>query len=206
MSSAPTTVQLAVPIAEPGMAVAFIASSMVAVPAVIESVNSDATVNLVAQIPRSEVQIDHVAHQRREGFTLVPTPFKAVMPTDPRAIVVRRAVALLEPMVSNEGQVMQTTTDQWVISGVSRLPRMHDIYTSLIGRWFDPSLWHYSIYCWKGPYKDIFGHEYPAVEETFPKKKEVYETYEATFKRYFKERFSDPSRWDRVEISAVIPA
>ena len=203
MSASPQTVVLDIPMPEPEKRIALIYNSLFAVPAMIDSINEDGTVNLTALIPREHVEIDFENNARNVNWELEEATYLRVIACDPCVVIARRAVKLNEPMIDNEGNTVQSITDQWVVAGRNRMPRLRDMYTSLIGRWFDPALWNYRVRCWRGPWRDRMGEEHPAVEQFYPKKKEIYTEYAKAFQRFYKENFSNQTKWHLVEIQPI---
>jgi hypothetical protein len=186
--------------------IAFINDKIDVVPGYISQVNRDGTYDLKVLIPRQRASIkfdrQHTSFDRVVSMELVEEDRLKARPNDPTIVFRKQAVALVDAQRGTEG-VIQTHIDQYLPSGNTTLPRFHDFHTSLVGSFFDPSLFFYKVWCWRAEL-EIQGQKFPAEEAVFPSKKPYFENFGKAFNRFFREYHQGMSKtgskWNRVEI------
>lgn len=195
--------------------IAYIDSRLEVVPGIIKTINRDSTYDLEVYIPTPTValkwQSGNRAFDRVESTELKPQPRLKTRLSDPRWNYRKQQQALTKPQ-RGEGGIIQTEID--IYSPVSdfdgkpvllQLPRFHDFHTSLVGTFFDPSIYIFNITCFRNAI-EIDGQKFPPVNEKFPRNKPYYEDFHKAYNKYFKEfhqgRSRKGSKWDSVVINA----
>lgn len=201
-----------------GTKVIYIYNRQDAVPAIIESIHRDREVyDIAALIPNSNVKIewsaDKRAYNRVEKVELVERLFQRVRLDDPRKIFVKTADDLAAPVRGTEGIIQSQVTRFREAGTLLTVPRFHDWHTSIIGTFFDPSMFKFRIRCWRAATR-VENQMFPAVEEIFPKNKkqveggDFYLDFAKCFNRYFKEyhlgRSKAGEKWNSVEIQTFL--
>jgi len=191
--------------------IAFIDSRLEVVPGIITRVNPDETYDLEVYIPTSKIEMkwtpDRSSFDRIESTKLISQGRPRVRASDPRLVFRKQMVALAEAQRGTEG-VLQTHIDTYIPQERKLLvPRFHDFHTSLVGTFFDPSIYNFKVHCFRQE-AEIDHQKFPAVSETFPRKKPYYETFAKAYNRYFKEyhlgRSKKGSKWNSVAIQVYL--
>ncbi len=178
-----------------GSTVAYIFNSMWIVPATISRIYPDLRCDLEIQriIPSSVRKVigkgTGAKVESSDGFIIQLTPMKNVAPCDPRSIIRRNPVLLERPQ--SGGGLSQTHTDVWEEVGKSRLPKFGSMPTSLVGKFFDPSIWNYKICAqMDGFYHKTLQQAFEPIEMNFPiDLNSSFLTFEECFKEWFAEAF-----------------
>jgi hypothetical protein len=190
--------------------IAFIHNRIDVVPGIIRNINPDNTYDLEVYIPVSNKKI--VFNQEKTSFETVPKIELVSQPRtrarfcDVRTIFRKQMTELTTPQKGTEG-IIQTHIDTYLPGTIVRVPRFHDFHTSLVGTFFDPSLYLFKVFCWRAS-QTIMGENFPAEQVVFPAKKPYYTEFAKTYNRFFKEYHQGMgkggNKWNRVEIQVFL--
>jgi len=195
--------------------VCFIYSRLEVVPATIIKTHAyDNTYDIVAYIPSSVVKLKWKNQKqgldRVETIDLVERHFPKVRLSDPRMTFRKQMIPLADAQTVDG----RTQTHYDIFSPVlepnttrprlQQVPRFHEFHTNIVSTIFDPSIYNFNVVCFRGKReidKNVFSNQ---VQETYPKKKMVYEIFTKAFDRFYKEyylgRGKANSKWDSVQI------
>jgi hypothetical protein len=190
-----------------GQSIAFIHNRQDVVPGIITNINNDNTYNLLVYIPTTQAKIEFDGYKtsfnRTDRIELLEREMLRVRPANPKTIYRKETVALNSPNERGLDGIEQTHVNVYKAVGEASQLRLHEFHTSLVGTFYDPSIYNYKVHCWRAPI-EVQGQQFPAEQELFPKKKPFYESFDKAFNRYFKEyhqsRSKSGSKWNRVDI------
>lgn len=194
-----------------GQQIAFVNDRIDCVSGTIIECNSNGTYDILVYIPRRTRRVvfkpQEATYEVVTRVELVEERRNKVMYCDARTIFEKRTKQLAQPQGGIEG-VSQREIDVYVPSDRTlEVPRFHDWHTSIVGRLFDPSIYVYKIACWRAE-MEVDGQKFPPEYANFPSKKPYYTEFSKCFNRYFKEYHQGMgkgnSKWNSVQISAIL--
>jgi len=208
------------PLFEVGQEIAYIYNKEDVVPGVVKAVNDEGdgyfTYDLECFIPSISSRIKwkgSKAYKRKDSAELQPRSFLRARASDPRSTFIKVAQEIPNPVKGQEGIYQTHTTIFIEAPRKSRVPSMGEFHTSLIGTFFDPSLFFYKVFCWRAE-RQVEKETFPAETLLFPLPKEgetegIYRDFKKAFSRYFKEyhqgRKRSETKWNKVTIQAFLP-
>jgi hypothetical protein len=187
--------------------IAFVNSKQDVVPGKIISINRDETYDLEIYIPTPTPGLkwnkSRTGFERKQSYELIAHVRPKVRISDPRIRWQKQVTALGMAQSGGGDGISQTHINEYVPHGTVRIPRFHDFHTSIVGTFFDPSIYLYTIHCWRPEY-DIQGQKFPAETKQYPKNSSYFDTFSKAFARYFKEYYKGMSKsgnkWNSVQI------
>jgi hypothetical protein len=193
-----------------GQHIAFIDNKIDVVPGRIAKVNNDGTFNLRIYIPltKSRIKFEQVdmSFSRKEKPELVEQERLRARFADPHTLFRKNIIPLNDPNQRGLDGIVQTHVNVFTPVGMAPHLRMHEFHTSLIGTFFDPTIYNYRVYCWRAPI-EVQGTLFPSEERSFPKAKPFYADFAKAYDRFFEEyhlgRSKSGIKWNRVEIMAL---
>lgn len=194
-----------------GMDIAYIYNKEDLVLGNIIKVNHDETFDLQCYVPQPTRKIEW---NRAEGdfkvknsTQLINKEFLKAKPCNPATIFIKADRALDRPITGRGDGVIQTHVTEFISGGTTRVPRFGAFHTSIIGKFFDPSLWYYQLRCWRAAIEIRKNQFVPEETKIFPnpQKQPFYTEFKKAFNRYFREYHEDRGKWNRVELIAIHP-
>lgn len=194
-----------------GMDIAYIFNKEDLVLGKILKTNPDETFDLQCYIPQPTRKIEWNRAEGdfkvRNSTQLVSREFLKAKPCNPTTVFVKSDRALDRPQIGRGDGVQQTHVTEFIAQGTTRIPRLGAFHTSIIGKFFDPSLWYYQLRCWRAAIEVRKGQFIPEEHRIFPnpQKQPYYVEFKKAFNRYFSEYHEDRGKWNRVELIAIHP-
>lgn len=198
--------------------IAFIHNKLDLVSGYITSINPDGeTYDLVVFIPRESIALkwskNNESFKRKKTMQLIEEVRLKARVCDPRVQFRKVDIPLEQPMQVSNGQGLSSQvdirrfiplTDKNGNPRLTRIPRLSEFHTNIVGNFFDPQLFYYKIRCFRNE-REINKVKFPTETLIFPTSKPFFKTYDKCFARYFKEYHQSRGKWDQVEVLAVHP-